>query len=146
MIYGALLWYELISTTLSDLGFKINPYKRCISDKMINEKQCTFGQLVWFKKGSNTYNRINSIIAENSEEKFGKISPTTGKKHTFLGIDIDFIGGNKVAMTTPHQIDEALEAFGKTLKENVLNPTTWQPFTIIDEAKEPDDKKKERYH
>ena len=92
------------------------------------------------------YNCINSIIAENSEEKFGKISPTTGKKHTFLGMDIDFIGGNKVAMTTPHQIDDALEAFGKTLKENVLNPTTWQPFTIIDEAKEPDDKNKERYH
>ena len=30
IIYSALLLYELLSTKLSDLGFKLNPYKFCI--------------------------------------------------------------------------------------------------------------------
>ena len=45
MIESDLLWYELFSTSLSDLGFKINPYERCISDKIIDENECT---IRWF--------------------------------------------------------------------------------------------------
>ena len=44
-IYGciepALLWYELHVKTLKGLGFKLNPYDRCVANKMINGKQCT---------------------------------------------------------------------------------------------------------
>ena len=41
-IYGcietAILWYELYSSTLNDLGFKINLYDRCVSNVVINGK------------------------------------------------------------------------------------------------------------
>ena len=44
-LYGclksALLWYNLYSSTLIKMGFKINDYDRCIANKMINGKQCT---------------------------------------------------------------------------------------------------------
>ena len=36
MIYSALLLYDLFSTTLSDLGLKINPYEWCVSNKVID--------------------------------------------------------------------------------------------------------------
>ena len=58
-------------------------------------------------------------------KKFGNLSHTTGKVHTFLSMDINFIGGKKVTLSTPHHVDEALEAFGETLKGNVANPATF---------------------
>ena len=51
---------------------------------------------------------VNSTISDNIEEKFGKLSRKTGKKHTFIGMDIDFIDGKKVAVSKPHHVDEAL--------------------------------------
>ena len=36
MIESSLLWYDLFSTTLLDMGFKINPYEKCIANKVIN--------------------------------------------------------------------------------------------------------------
>ena len=53
------------------------------------------------------------MIAENDEHKFRKLSRTTGNKLALLGMDIEFIGGKKVALTTPHHADEAFEYFGK---------------------------------
>ena len=84
---------------------------------------------------------VNSMIADKIEENFGRAYRTTGKKHTFLGIDIKFIGGKKVAVSTAHHVEEALEYFGETLKGNVLNPATSLLFTIISEAKGLDDEK-----
>ena len=44
-IYGclesALLWYNLYSTTLVDMGFELNPYDLCVANKTINGTQCT---------------------------------------------------------------------------------------------------------
>ena len=56
-------------------------------------------------------------------------------------MDIKFIGGKKVAVSTPHHVDEALEDFGETLKVKMVNPTTSQLFTITIESKELDDEK-----
>ena len=78
------------------------------------------------------------MIAENDKHKFIKLSRTTGNKLALLGMDIEFIGGKKVALTTPHHADEAFEYFGKTLEVNVMNPTTSKLLTITDEAKELD--------
>ena len=69
-----------------------------------------------------------------------------GKKHNLLGIDIEFVGGKKVVLNTPHHINEALEDFGVTLKGNVANPVTSQIFITSDESKELDDERKEHYH
>ena len=89
---------------------------------------------------------VKSMIDENIEENFGKLSLTTGNNHTFVGMDIDFIGGKKVTVSTPHHVDEALEDFVETLKGNVVNPETSKLFTITSESKELDDEKKEHYH
>ena len=146
MIEIALLWYDLFSTIILGLGFKLNPYERCISNKFIDEHQCTIRWFVDDNKVSHMGDNVNSMLADNIEENFGKISRKTGKKHIFLGMEIDFIGGKKVTVSTPHHVDEALEDFGETIKGKVVNPATSQLFTIASEAKELDDGKKEHYH
>ena len=139
MVESDLIWYDFFSKTLSDLGFKLNPYERCIENKLIYEHQCTIGWFVDKNKVSHMENNVNSTIAENIEEKIGKLSRTTEKKHTLLDMDIDFIGGKKVTVSTPHHVDEDLEDFGETVKGNVVNPATSQLFTITSESKELDD-------
>ena len=81
------------------------------------------------------------MIADKIEETFGNLSRRTGKNHTFLGMDINFIGGKKVPVSTPHHVSKALEYFGGTLKGNVVNPATSQLFAIASEAKDIDDEK-----
>jgi len=41
MIESALRWYELFSSTLTDMGFIINPYAKCTANEIINGSQCT---------------------------------------------------------------------------------------------------------
>ena len=74
-------------------------------------------------------------------KKLGKLTCTTGKKHTFLGMDIEFIDGNRVAVSMPHHVGENIEDFVENLKGNVVNPTTSKLFNITSEAKELYDKK-----
>ena len=44
-LYGclesALLWYELYSPTLVEMGFALNPYDMCVANKEIDGSQCT---------------------------------------------------------------------------------------------------------
>ena len=37
-VQSALLWYELYSTTLKNMGFKLNPYDLCVANSVIEGK------------------------------------------------------------------------------------------------------------
>jgi len=45
MVASVLLWYELFSTTLQNIGFTINTYDKCLANKMVNGKKCT---MAWY--------------------------------------------------------------------------------------------------
>ena len=44
-LYGCmksvLLWYDLFTGTLQEMGFELNPYDTCIANKVVAGKQCT---------------------------------------------------------------------------------------------------------
>ena len=88
MIESALIWYDFFSTTLSDLGFKLNPYEICIANKLIDEHQYTIRCFVENNKVSHVDENFNSMIADNIKENIWKLSCTTVKKHKFLGLKI----------------------------------------------------------
>ena len=68
MIESDLLWYELLSTTLSYLVFKLNPYQFFIENEIINKNKCTIGLFIDDKKVSHVYDIFNSTIMDNVEE------------------------------------------------------------------------------
>ncbi len=68
------------------------------------------------------------MVANAIEKKLGKLARTTGTKHTFLGMDIEFIGDKKVAIGTPQHILEAIEDFGEDLDEDAVNPANLVGF------------------
>ena len=38
---AAILWYETLTNTLLDNGFKLNPCDMCVANSQVNSKQCT---------------------------------------------------------------------------------------------------------
>ena len=44
MLQAALLFWRLLSDTLMGWGFKLNEYDKCVTNKIINGKQCT---IIW---------------------------------------------------------------------------------------------------
>jgi hypothetical protein len=89
-VKSALLWYELFTGTLQEIGFELNPYDPCVANKMINNKQCT---LVWYvddNKISHADPKVTTAVINSTEEQFGKMTITRGKTHVFLGMDVSF--------------------------------------------------------
>jgi len=89
-VKSALLWYESFTGTLQKMGFKLNPYDPCVANKTINDKQCS---VIWYmddNKISHVNPCIVSQIVEAIEQHFGMMTIVRGKKHTFLGMEIDF--------------------------------------------------------
>ena len=89
---------------------------------------------------------VKFMIVDNIEGKLWNLSLTTENKHTFLVMDINFIGGKKVSVSKPHKFDMVLNYFGGTLKGKVVKPATSQLFRITSKKKDLDDERKEHYH
>ena len=82
-LYGctesALRWYELYLETLHKEGFVINSYDRCVTNKVINGKQCT---IVWYvddNKVSHVDPVVVSEVIDSMKKHFGDLSVTRGK-------------------------------------------------------------------
>ena len=71
MVESDLIWYDFFSKTLSDLGFKLNPYERCIINKLIDEHKCPIGWFVGDNKVSHMDYNVNSMIDDKIEEILG---------------------------------------------------------------------------
>ena len=91
----------MYTTNLKVLVLKLNPYKKCVKNNVTNGRQFTVGWLVDDNKFSHVDDNVNTTTVEIITKKFEKLARTTGKKHTFLGINIEFLGSGNVAITTP---------------------------------------------
>ena len=99
-IYGCvestLHWYTLYIDTLQKKGYVINPYAFCVSSKIIEGKQYT---IVWFVDDNKAYHVKPKIIDELISDlklNFGDLVITRGKKHSFLGMNIETTKEKKI--------------------------------------------------
>ena len=129
-IESALLWYNLFLDKLTKLGFKVNEYDRCVANKMINGKQCT---IVWYVddvKASHVDETVVSDIITYMQKEFGNLTITRGKKHQYLGMDIEFCKNNKVAISMFKHINEALEMVSGGVKGTTTTPAKKNLFDV----------------
>ena len=70
-------------------GFELNPYGRCVENKLVNGKQCT---RVWYLD-NNKVSHMEAKVVEDSinnlKNHFGELVVTRGKKHIFWGTNIN---------------------------------------------------------
>ena len=96
-LYGTLraarLFWEKLSKTLVEWGFEINPYDRCVANKMVNGKQLTVGWHVDDLKISHVDTTVVDQFINDLDREFGKETPLSksrGKTHDYLGMILDF--------------------------------------------------------
>ena len=91
-LYGciklALLWYNLFTDTLKEMGFELNPYDNCVANKMIDGKQCT---IIWWVDDnyiSHVSDGVLDMVISKIKERFGTMAVTRGEEHVFLGMKL----------------------------------------------------------
>ena len=127
---SALLWYELYISKLAVLGFELNPYDRCVANKILNGKQCTV--CVDDNKISHEDPAVVSNVIKKIESFFGKMVVTRGREHDFLGAKLRFCNNRTVAISMVEQCKEAIAAFTEPIQKKANTPARNDLFTIDD--------------
>ena len=95
--------------------FKLNKCDPCVANKDVDGKQCTVCWYVDDNKISHVDPKVLDSVIETIESKFGTMTKRRGKKHTFVGMDIDFVGGGKVKILMKDYMEESIVSFGEDL-------------------------------
>ena len=113
---SALLWYDIYSKTLKPQGFLINPYDRCIENRTIKDKQCTIAWYIDNNKVLYVDKEVHTKFIETKAERSGNLTVSRGKKHKFLGTDIEFLVDGKLSLFMKDYIEESIDLFGDDLR------------------------------
>jgi hypothetical protein len=130
-----MLWYDLLTNRLKEMGFTLNPYDPCIANAMINGKQCTIAWYVDDTKISHVDPNVVSSIIDKLEKRFGKMTVTRGNEHTFLGMNIRYTEQNTAVITMKDYLREAIEESGLNIVKPVSTPANRELFEV-DESSE----------
>ncbi len=145
-VQSALLWYELYSSTLIDMGFELNPYDMCVANSIVDGKQCT---IVWYvddNKISHVDPEVVSNIIKKIEGKFGKMSQTRGKEHEFIGMNLKFTEDRKVKVSMKKHILKAINSFHDDITRNASTPATSHLFGVRESSPQLSDEKADNFH
>ena len=102
-VKSALLWYELFSSALIDMGFVLNSYDPCVANCDIDGKQCTI-----------VYTKISHV------------DPTVVrvKEHVFLGMTIRSNDNGTATFIMKDYRKEAIEESGLDIVREAATPAT----------------------
>jgi len=146
-VQSALLWYDLFTNRLVQMGFKLNPYDLCVANSQIKGKQCTIAWYVDDNKISHVDDTVVTGIIEKIEAKFGKMTVTRGKHHVFLGMDITFNDNDgTVTILMKEYLKEAIADSGMDASKVVPTPAKKDLFTVDDGSEQLDKRQGEIFH
>ena len=80
-------------------GFVLNPYAACVANKDINGSQCNIIWHVDSLKISDKVPKVVDSVLAWLEKLFGKLVTRRGKKHTYLGMNLDFTESGSVIVS-----------------------------------------------
>jgi hypothetical protein len=128
-IQSALLWWKLLSSTLIQEGFEINPYDPCVANKrMPDGTQCTICWYVDDLKISHVKRSVVDDVIRVIESKFGTMTKSFGNSHTYLGMQIEFTSDGAVQIDMSDYIKEAIEMFPEDCEKGATSPAALHLF------------------
>ena len=160
-IYGtmvaSLLYYCKFVRSLKRNGFELNPYDPCTANRMVNGKQQTILWHVDDCKLSHQDTAVNDEFIETLREEYesifedgsGQMTVSRGKKHTYLGMQLDFTVPGQVSVSMFDYIGEILELFDKEAPKCTGTKTSAAPsdlFKVNPDCNKLTTAKKEKFH
>jgi hypothetical protein len=145
-VKSALLWYELFCGELQGMGFELNPYDTCVANMSINGRQCTIAWYVDDTKISHKEAPVVTSVIARIESKFGKMTVTRGKKHVFLGMDIEFHEDGTTTIKMKDYIKEAIADFGESIVRQAATPAKKNLFDIDEHSESLTSPERDTFH
>jgi Reverse transcriptase (RNA-dependent DNA polymerase). len=145
-VKSALLWYELYSSTLKEMGFEINPYDQCVANATIDGNQCTICWYVDDNMVTHVDPAVVSRVIAEIEKRFGKMSVTRGKELEFLGMKINLRSDRTVSIDMKDYVLGAIGSFSEDITRNAATPATRFLFDVREDAQRLDKDRAELFH
>jgi hypothetical protein len=142
----AIIWYDTFCGTLKNLGFKLNPYDPCIANKMVNGKQLTIDWYIDDNKISYVDPKIVDWLIAEIEKRHDKMIVCRGKKHTFIGMDIEFLDDGRLKILMKDYISEAIEDFNEDVTRKAASPAAKGLFEVNSQSKRLSQDKSDKFH
>ena len=142
-LYGTLqaallFWKDLSGFLTKELGFKLNAYDNCVANKNINGSQATIIWHVDDLKISHKDQRVLEDIVNKLDQGYGKEAPLTvtrGRRHDYLGIDIEFTDDRKVVFRMDDFTDGILDEARDDMPRSAVTPAANYLFQVSEDAK-----------
>jgi hypothetical protein len=144
-----LLWVNLMRFLTLKLDFSINPYNRCVVNKMIDGEQCTIIWHVDDLKLSHIKQEVLDNIASKLNAEYGKEAVLTvhhGAIHDYLRMTIDYSEKGKVKFLMPDYVNGILEEAPMDMAGMDVTPASSNLFTIRKTTDKLDDERAMMYH
>ena len=146
-IKSAMLWWTMLSDFLIADGFTLNPYDPCVANKTLPcGKVLTICWYVDDLKISSVNKEAVMGIIKKLEDRFGVMRKSFGKKHNYLGMEVEFLDDGSVQFMVPDHIKEAIEDFGEDLGRTAPNPANKNIFKVDPESILLCEKKRQKLH
>lgn len=145
-IESALLWYDLFTSKLSKMGFTLNPYDKCVANKITKGKQCT---IVWYVddvKVSHVDKAVVENVIKGLEEEFGSVNPVFGNEQEYLGMKLRIDDERKLHIDMRDQVSEIIQDFSLDIKGTVSSPATRSLMTIDEEVRSLNKSQSKEFH
>jgi hypothetical protein len=136
-LQAALLLWNDLTGTLTNMGFVVNPYDWCVANKMINGKQCTIVWHVDDLKVSHVDADVLEDIVTELDKSYGKQKPlvvTRGKVHDYLGMTLDFVTPGKVIVKMQDYNEEMLDELPPEFSGVATTPAADHLFRVNPDA------------
>ena len=148
-MYGCLksarLFWDHLSNHLSKMGFTQNQYDLCVANKIIEGKQCTVAWHVDDLKISHSDEKVVRQIIQQLEKEYGTMTVTTGKVHTYCGMDLIFDDGElKVDMRD--YLRDTIAEFPEDCSKPVTTPAAVYLFEVTEDQTKLDEQKRKTFH
>jgi hypothetical protein len=134
-LYGclrsALLCYLKLLKDLEDKGFELNPYDPCVANKVINGKQFTITWHVDDLKLSHVDTKVVDDTITWLKSIYGEdMSVSRGKKHDYLGMDLDYSVPGEVKVTMAYYLKRVITEFPEEITGTASIPAAERLFTV----------------
>jgi hypothetical protein len=132
---SALLFYLKLVKDLETEGYELKPYDPCVANKIVTGTQFT---VIWHMDDL-TLSHVSSDKVTNTikwlKSIYGKdMRVSRGKKHAYLGMDLDYSNDEEVKITMINYLKGILENFPEAIVKRAATPAADHIFTIRPEG------------
>jgi len=148
-LYGCVqasrIWYNKLSSVLESCGYKKSAVDQCIFVKgSISDGQCVICVHVDDLLIADSSNFLTEELVTFLKSQFAEIKVHEGKKHSYLGMTLDFGSKGTAKVSMCHYVASILAEYD--VRGSVNTPADDNLFTIDEKAEQLDNLARERFH